>query len=58
VRNLFGPGFTAQMTYYDTPRGAEVFAAGAFTIAGSALQPVVGRMLDNLWAHMTATGHE
>jgi hypothetical protein len=35
-----------------------VFAAGAFTIAGSALQPVVARMLDNLWAHMTATGHE
>jgi hypothetical protein len=49
VRNLFGPGFTAQMTYYETPRGAEVFAAGAFTLAGSALQPVVSRLLENLW---------
>jgi N,N-dimethylformamidase beta subunit-like, C-terminal len=52
IRNLFGPGFTAQMTYYETPRGAEVFAAGAFTLAGSALQPMVSRLLENLWEHL------
>ena len=52
IRNLFGPGFTAQMTYYETPRGAEVFAAGAFTLAGSALQPTVSRLLENLWLHL------
>jgi hypothetical protein len=52
VRNLFGPGFTAQMTYYATKRGAEVFAAGAFTLAGSALQPTVSRLLENLWLHL------
>jgi hypothetical protein len=52
VRNLFGPGFTAQMTYYDTPNGAMVFAAGAFTLAGSALDPTVSRLLDNLWRHL------
>ena len=55
IRNLFGTGFTAQMTYYTTPRGAEVFAAGAFTLAGSALQPTVGRLLDNLWAHLAGS---
>jgi len=52
IRNLFGPGFTAQMTYYETPRGAQVFAAGAFTLAGSAHRPDVSRLLANLWGHM------
>jgi hypothetical protein len=45
-------GKTAQMTYYETPRGAKVFAAGAFTLGGAATQPVVARLLDNLWDHM------
>jgi len=54
VPNLFGPGFTAQMTYYETARGAKVFAAGAFTMASSALQPEVDRLLQRLWKHMTA----
>ena len=57
VRNLLGPGFTAQMTYYETPRGAKVFAAGAFTLAGSALLPEVSTLLENLWRHLaTANG--
>jgi hypothetical protein len=56
IRNLFGPGFTAQMTYYETARGAKVFAAGAFTLAGSALQPVVGRLLENLWLQLAGPG--
>ena len=54
VRNLFGPGFTAQMTYYETPRGAKVFAAGAFTLAGGAETPEVSRLLENLWQHLAA----
>jgi hypothetical protein len=29
-----------------------VFAAGAFTLAGSALQSNVGRLLENLWQHL------
>ena len=33
IPDLFGPGFTAQMTYYETKGGAKVFAAGAFTLA-------------------------
>jgi hypothetical protein len=49
IPDLYGPGLTAQMTYYETPAGAKVFAAGAFSIAGSAENPVVGRVLANLW---------
>ncbi len=54
IPNLYGPGFTAQMTYYRTRTGAKVFAAGAFTIAGSANRPYGERLLNNLWRHMTA----
>jgi hypothetical protein len=50
--DLFGPGFTAQMIYYETPRGAKVFAAGAFTLAGAALQPNVSRLMENLWRRL------
>jgi len=53
IRNLFGRGLSAQMTYYETAAGAKVFAAGAFTLAGRATTPYGGRLLDNLWAHMT-----
>jgi hypothetical protein len=53
MRNLFGPGFTAQMTYYETPRGAKVFAAGAFTLAGASLRRDVSTVLDNLWRRLT-----
>ena len=40
------------MTYYETPEGAKVFAAGAFTLAGSVLQRNVGVLLANLWLHL------
>ena len=53
IRNLFGPGFTAQMTYYQTARGAKVFAAGAFTLAGASLSPDASTMLDNLWRRLS-----
>jgi hypothetical protein len=52
IPNLYGPGFTAQMTYYRTDAGAKVFAAGAFTLAGAALWQPVTRLLDNLWSHL------
>ena len=51
-RTSSGPGSRAQMTYYETARGAKVFAAGAFTLAGSALRPDASAVLDNLWARM------
>jgi hypothetical protein len=52
IPDVFGQGYTAQMTYYETPAGAKVLAAGAFTLAGSALQPNVGAMLDNLFREL------
>jgi hypothetical protein len=54
IPNLLGPGMTAHMTYYRTPNGAEVFAAGAFTLAGSIRQPAVRRLLTNLWERLAA----
>ena len=39
------------MTYYEKD-GAKVFAAGAFTLAGCAMTPVGGTLLDNLWDHL------
>ena len=53
IPNIFRRGITAQMTYYETRGGARVFAAGAFTIAGSALQPPVSQVLERLWTRMS-----
>ena len=52
IPNLLGPGMTGQMTYYETARGAKVFAAGAFTLAGAVWWPEVKRLLENLWARL------
>lgn len=53
IPNLLGPGMTAHMTYYETAAGAKVFAAGAFTLAGSVRQPAVKQLLTNLWGRLT-----
>jgi N,N-dimethylformamidase beta subunit-like, C-terminal len=53
IPNLFGPGFTAQMTYYETPAGAKVFAAGAFTLAGSVWEPQMRQLVTNVWSHLS-----
>jgi len=50
IPNLFGPGRSAQMSYYETRTGAKVFAAGAFHLTRSVTNdPVVWRILENLW---------
>jgi N,N-dimethylformamidase beta subunit-like, C-terminal len=68
IPHLYGPTFTAQMTYYETPGGAKVFAAGAFNLVESVLEPDAPlpdrlalraepgaqRMLENLWTHLTS----
>lgn len=54
IPDLFGPGLTAQMTYYETPAGAKVFAAGAMDFGGSATFWPVKRMLQNLWDRLAA----
>ncbi len=53
IPNLYGPGFTAQMTYYETPAGAKVFAAGAFSLADSVWKPGVHRLVTNIWEHLS-----
>jgi hypothetical protein len=53
IPNHFGPGLTAQMTYYETAAGAKVFAAGAFYLIRLIhLDPVVSRLVENLWARL------
>jgi hypothetical protein len=48
--NAFGTGRPAEMTIYETARGATVVAAGAFTLAGrQARRPEIARLLENLW---------
>ena len=58
IPDLFGPGVSAEMTYYETDRGAEVFAAGVLNFGGTSLVPAVARMLENLWERLTARGDE
>jgi hypothetical protein len=53
IPDVFGPGLTAQMSYYETPAGARVFAAGALDFGGSADTPVVSVLLANLWARLS-----
>jgi len=54
IPNLFGLGSHAEMTYYESPAGARVFAAGAMDFGGSATFWPVRRMLENLWQHLTS----
>jgi hypothetical protein len=46
-------GRSAEMTYYETPAGAKVFAAGALNFAASVDQPVVSQLLENLWGRLS-----
>jgi hypothetical protein len=53
IPDLLGPGRTAEMTYYETGAGAEVFAAGALNFAASLNRPDVARLLENVWTRLT-----
>jgi hypothetical protein len=53
IPDLYGPGLTAQMSYYETPAGAKVFAAGSLDFGGSALTDPVSQMLRNLWDRLS-----
>jgi len=52
IPNVLGPGRTAQMTYYETRRGARVFAAGAMDFTSRALTQPVDQILENLWRRL------
>jgi hypothetical protein len=49
VPDLFGKGRSAAMTYYATPAGAKVFAAGTINFGGSAGWEPVKTILENIW---------
>jgi len=54
IPDLYTPGLTAQMTYYETPAGAKVFAAGVLDFGGSATFWPTRRILENLWNRLAA----
>jgi hypothetical protein len=49
IPNVFGPGRSAEMTYYRTRAGAKVFSAGSINFGGSVQWPLQGRLMENLW---------
>jgi hypothetical protein len=53
IPEIFGPGTTAEMTYYETRGGARVFASGAFSVAASIRQPAVRAVVENLWHRLS-----
>jgi hypothetical protein len=53
ITDLFGPGISAQMSYYETPAGAKVFAAGTLDFGGSATYWPMKQMLNNLWSRLS-----
>ena len=53
IPDLFGPDHSAEMSHYETPDGAKVFAAGALNFAGALGSPPVSQLLDNLWARLS-----
>ena len=53
IPHLLGRARTAQMTYYETPGGARVFAAGAFTLARHANRMPERLLLENLWERLS-----
>ena len=44
------------MSYYETPTGAKVFAAGAFSLGGSIGQPQVAPVVTNVWTRLAQVG--
>jgi N,N-dimethylformamidase len=53
IPNLMGRGRTAEMTYYETPSGAKVFAAGALNFAASIGDPAVAQLVENVWSRLS-----
>jgi hypothetical protein len=54
IPDVFGPGLTAQMTYYESPTGARVFAAGVLDFGGSVMFPPMRQLLENVWERLAS----
>ena len=53
IPSLLRSGASAEMTYYEAPDGAKVFAAGALDFAASIDDPSVSRLVANLWDRLS-----
>jgi hypothetical protein len=53
IPSLLSNGRSAEMTYYETPAGAKVFAAGVINFGASLGTPAVDRLLTNVWARLS-----
>jgi hypothetical protein len=55
IPNLFGPGRTAEMTYYEHWSGAQVFSAGVLDFGGQMLLwPQPRRIIENVFARLAS----
>ena len=52
IPDLFGPGLSAEMGYYETAAGARVFSAGVMDFPAVLFTDPGVKLLDNLWRHM------
>jgi hypothetical protein len=52
IPDLFGPGLSAEMAYYETAVGARVFSAGVLDFCGTVHWEPMRTLVDNLWRHM------
>ncbi len=50
IPDVFGPGRSAEMTYYELANGAKVFAGGVLNFGGTADRWSVRKLLENVWA--------
>jgi hypothetical protein len=53
ISNLYGDGRDADMTYYRAGSGAQIFAAGAFSLADWVSSKPVRRLIANIWSEFT-----
>jgi hypothetical protein len=52
AKDIFGPGKSAEMTYYRTWRGAKVFASGVLNFAARAHQSMIDKLMANVFAKL------
>jgi hypothetical protein len=53
IANLYEDGLDSHMTYYETPSGAKVFAAGAFSLTSAIWTQPVQTLMGNLWERLS-----
>jgi N,N-dimethylformamidase beta subunit-like, C-terminal len=53
IQDLFGPGRSAEMTYYEHASGARVFSAGVLNFGGQLpIWPEARQLLENVWTRL------